>query len=89
MTRVVQFGSEPLFDGVLSPDDLAYQVREAKASLASLNIPVTVSELAYGYQKDGGAQVLLDAQDSYDVHILPFFSGRASTGACLFSSKIC
>lgn len=48
MTRVVQFGSEPLFDNVLSPADLAEQVIAAKANLSSLDIPVTVSELAYG-----------------------------------------
>ena len=48
VTRVVQFGSEPLFDSVLSPDDLTKQVKLAKANLSSLSIPVTVSELAYG-----------------------------------------
>jgi hypothetical protein len=36
---------EPLFDGVLDPDALAQQVVEAKKKLASLNIPVTVSDM--------------------------------------------
>jgi exo-beta-1,3-glucanase (GH17 family) len=48
VTRVVQFGSEPLFDNVLPHDQLADQVISSKASLSSLGIPVTVSELAYG-----------------------------------------
>lgn len=48
MTRVVQFGSEPLFDDVLPHDQLAEQVESAKAKLSPLGIPVTVSELAYG-----------------------------------------
>jgi len=69
-----------LFDNVLSPDDLAAQVVAAKANLSSLNIPVTVSELAYGYQERGGAQNVLDALDFINIHMLPFFSQQASTG---------
>ena len=80
VTRVVQFGSEPLFDSVLSPDELAAQVLSAKKNLSSLGIPVTVSELAYGYQENGGAQNVLDAIDSINIHMLPFFSSKASTG---------
>jgi len=48
VTRVLQFGSEPLFDNVLPHDQLAQQVIQAKSNLSSLRIPVTVSELAYG-----------------------------------------
>lgn len=48
VTRVLQFGSEPLFDNAISHQDLAEQVIMAKANLSSLLIPVTVSELAYG-----------------------------------------
>jgi exo-beta-1,3-glucanase (GH17 family) len=80
VTRVVQFGSEPLFDHVLSPGALAAQVLSAKKNLSSLDIPVTVSELAYGYQVNGGAQNVLDAIDSINIHMLPFFSSKASTG---------
>lgn len=81
VTRVVQFGSEPLFDQVLSPDELTAQVLSAKKNLSSLDIPVTVSELAYGYQENGGAQNVLDAIDSINIHMLPFFSSKTSTGA--------
>jgi len=42
---------------------------------------VTVSELAYGYQERGGAQDVLNAIDSINIHMLPFFSQNASTGA--------
>jgi exo-beta-1,3-glucanase (GH17 family) len=83
VTRVVQFGSEPLFDGVLPPNDLAAQVLNAKYSLSDLGIPVTVSELAYGYQENGGAQNVLDAIDSINIHMLPFFAQNASTGKSL------
>ena len=79
VTRGVQFGSEPLFDNVLPHDQLAEQVLLAKQNLSSLNIPVTVSELAYGYQERGGAQDVLDAVDFINIHMLPFFSQDAST----------
>ena len=82
VTRGVQFGSEPLFDDVLPHAQLAEQVVSAKANLSSLNIPVTVSELAYGYQERGGAQDVLDAIDYINIHMLPFFSQQASTGEC-------
>ncbi|CAL1707914.1 unnamed protein product [Somion occarium] len=81
VTRGVQFGSEPLFDSVLEPSQLTQQVVAAKANLANLHIPVTVSEMAYGYQKNGGAQNVLDAVDFINIHMLPFFSQQASTGA--------
>lgn len=80
ITRGVQFGSEPLYDNVLPHQELAEQVILAKANLSSLNIPVTVSELAYGYQERGGAQDVLDAIDFINIHMLPFFDQDASTG---------
>ncbi|KAG6889000.1 hypothetical protein C0995_004468 [Termitomyces sp. Mi166 len=98
ITRVVQFGSEPLFDHVLEPGALIAQVDLAKEKLASLRIPVTVSDLAYSFRDvrsnnllqnhlpilsdsklDGGEKVL-QAIDSINAHILPFFSSRASKG---------
>lgn len=48
VTRVLQFGSEPLFDNVLPHEELTRQVQAAQANLSSLGIPVTVSELAFG-----------------------------------------
>jgi len=46
VTRVVQFGSEPLFDDVLTVNSLASQVKRLKGILAPLGIPVTVSDMA-------------------------------------------
>ena len=81
ITRAVQFGSEPLFDHVLPARDLADQVEAAKRNLSSLGIPVTVSELAYGYQSNEDFQLVLDAIDFVDLHMLPFFSQTATTAA--------
>lgn len=82
VTRGLQFGSEPLFDWVLDPEELTEQVISAKKNLSSVHIPVTVSEMAYGYQEHGGAQDVLDAIDFVDIHMLPFFAQDASTGNC-------
>lgn len=71
--------SEPLFDNVLTPAQLTAQVNNAKQNLTSLSINVTVSELAYGYQERSGAQDVLDAIDSINIHMLPFFDSNAST----------
>ena len=69
VTRLVQFGSGPLLDNVLSHQDLAAQVQQAKSALLDLRIPVTVSKKAYGYQERGGVQDILDAIDLITVHI--------------------
>jgi hypothetical protein len=53
VTRLVQFGSEPLFDSVLAPPVLAAQVAAAMKNLSSLQIQVDISELAYGWQMVG------------------------------------
>lgn len=55
-------------------------MQQAKSALSDLQIPVTVSEMAYGYQERGGAQDVLDAIDLINVHMLPFFSQIATTG---------
>lgn len=84
VTRVVQFGSEPLFDGALDPVSLlAEQVILAKKKLKPLGIPVTVSEMAWGYQSHDNATDVMEAIDMIDAHMLPFFSQNASTGMSL------
>ncbi|KAI5989470.1 glycoside hydrolase superfamily [Pisolithus marmoratus] len=79
VTRGVQFGSEPLFDDVLSRQSLTEQVVLAKKNLSDVRIPVTVSELAYGYQERAALDVLGEI-DFINAHILPFFSTNATTG---------
>ncbi|KAI6030059.1 glycoside hydrolase superfamily [Pisolithus marmoratus] len=80
VTRVVQFGSEPLYDNVLSHQSLTEQVVLAKILLSDVLIPVTVSEMAYGYQ-ERGAQDVLDQIDFINAHMLPFFSTSATIGS--------
>jgi hypothetical protein len=74
VTRLVQMGSEPLFDGVLSAPQLAAQVTAAKKILKTLSIPATVRDMVYGFTKDGGSDAVLGTID----HELPFFSSESS-----------
>lgn len=83
VTRVVQMGTEPLFDDVITPQALTTQVNNAKQNLSDIGINVTVSELAYGYQERAGSQAVLNAIDSINAHMLPFFAGDATTGVFL------
>jgi len=82
VTRVVQMGSEPLFDSVITPAALTTQVLNAKKALSDIGISVTVSDMAYGYQvrNSTGSQGVLDAIDSINAHMLPFFAKDATTG---------
>lgn len=83
VTRGVQFGSEPLFDHVLTAYDLTSQVKSAQNNLAPLGIQVTVSELAYGYQETDNSHLVLDAIDYINIHMLPFFSQKATKGEAI------
>ena len=82
VTRLVQLGSEPLFDSVITPQALTTAVTTAKQNLSDIGVQVTVSEMAYGYQarNSSGSQAVLDAVDALNVHILPFFAKDATTG---------
>ena len=82
VTRIVQMGTEPLFDDVITPQALTTQVNNAKANLSDIGVQVTVSELAYGYQERNasGSQAVLDAIDVINAHMLPFFAGDATRG---------
>ncbi|KAJ8507377.1 hypothetical protein ONZ45_g10247 [Pleurotus djamor] len=81
VVRAVQFGSEPLYDWVMTATNLANEVNAAKRSLGPLGIRVIVSEMAYGYQIHDDSHAVMDAQDFVAAHMLPYFSEEASTGS--------
>ncbi|KAK4046943.1 hypothetical protein OIV83_005734 [Microbotryomycetes sp. JL201] len=78
--RNVAVGSEPLFDWALSPWDLSQAVYNVRSQLAEFSIPVTVSEMPYGYQIHNNAPEVFKAIDFVSGNILPFFDGSATTG---------
>jgi len=83
VTRVVQFGSEPLFDSVLPAATLASQVTAYKKKLEPYQINVTVSEMVYGFEETSasGRTAVMKAMDTVSVHTLPFFDTKATTGS--------
>ncbi len=46
VTRVIQFGSEPLLDNAMEANALASQIWALKSKIAPLGIAVTISEMA-------------------------------------------
>lgn len=70
-----------MFDSVLPASELAQQVWDAKNTLKSLNIPVTVSDMAWSYQKESGSSAVLEAVDLLDIHTLPYFASDARGGS--------
>ncbi|KAH8919913.1 glycoside hydrolase family 17 protein [Atractiella rhizophila] len=79
--RNIAIGSEPLYDGVLSPDDMAVQIVTVQKKLQKFGMQVTVSEMPYGYQSNGDAPQVFQNIDIVEGNVLPFFSADAKTGA--------
>jgi len=83
VVRSVDVGSEPLFDQVLSPPDLAKQVRNVRSKLSKYGIPVSISEMQYGYVSPDNVDTskeVLDAVDAIHSHELHFFDADAQNG---------
>jgi len=86
VVRAVVVGSEPLFDWVLSPDELAQQIVDVKNKLSDYTrkgldgMQVTLSEMPYGFMAQGNAPSVFRAMDVIQGNILPFFDQRATTG---------
>ncbi|KAG8815616.1 hypothetical protein FRC17_000647 [Serendipita sp. 399] len=78
--RSVDVGSEPLYDWVLPPQELANQIYYVKSLIGQYGIKVSISEMQYGYSVQGDSQMVLDAEDVVHAHQLPFFDWDASTG---------
>ncbi|GAW02267.1 glycoside hydrolase family 17 protein [Lentinula edodes] len=90
VTRVVQFGSEPLYDGVLSPQDLAdqcwtisgFQLQFLIWPIVTKYVPVLCfAEMLtgkYRLKENNGAPEVIQAIDFVDAHMLPYFSQQAS-----------
>ncbi|KAM0746989.1 hypothetical protein T439DRAFT_293419 [Meredithblackwellia eburnea MCA 4105] len=78
--RNIAVGSEPLFDWVMSADDLAVQVNNLRSQLSYYGIQTTISEMPYGFQSQGDAPAVFKAIDLVEGNVLPFFDGSATTG---------
>ncbi|KAI5122649.1 hypothetical protein M0805_007911 [Coniferiporia weirii] len=80
----VALGDEPLYDNDFgSADNLASYIRKMKADFAAVglaDIPVSTSELAYGWQISGNITAMVDAVDFFMINNFPYFAFDAESG---------
>lgn len=79
----VALGDEPLFDNDAgSPSALASYIVQMKSAFTSagLNIPVSISELAFGWQSSGDISSVQEAVDFFMINNFPYFSFDATSG---------
>jgi len=86
----VAYGDEPLYDWAAGdPQTLANAINSMKSAFksAGLNIPVSISEMAYGYQQamSSGAQSVIDAVDMAMINTFPYFAQDAHDGGSTYS----
>lgn len=97
VVRGVVVGSEPMYDNVLSPADLAEQIISVKTQLSpwtsqgDTGMQVTLSEMPYGYSIREDSDDVFQAVDVIHAHSLPFFAWttvNASSSASLVKNDI-
>jgi len=85
----VAYGDEPLYDWAAGdPSDLANAISTMKAQFksAGVNIPVSISEMAYGFQQAmPGAQAVFDVIDMAMINTFPYFAQDAHEGGSSYS----
>ncbi|KAH8114915.1 glycoside hydrolase [Phellopilus nigrolimitatus] len=77
-------GSSPLYDNDFgSANNLAKYVRQMKSTFAAAglsDIPVSISELAYGWQISDNITAAVDAVDFFMINNFPYFAFNAQSG---------
>ncbi|KAJ7223382.1 glycoside hydrolase, partial [Mycena pura] len=79
----VAVGDEPLFDDDAgSPDALAYYINNMRSNFtaAGLDIPISISELAFGWQSSGNITAISDSVDFFMINEFPYFAQNAQAG---------
>jgi len=80
----VALGDEPLFDDDAgSPSALTSYILGMKSAFASAglsDIPVSISDLAFGWQSSGDITPVQNAVDFFMINNFPYFSFDATTG---------
>lgn len=79
----VALGDEPLYDNDFgSPQGMADAINTLKGNFsnAGLDIPVSISDMAYGWQQAGDTSMVADAVDFFMINNFPYFSGNAGEG---------
>lgn len=74
---------QPLFDNDAgSPATLATYIGQMKSKFVSagLDMPVSISDMAYGWQNAGDISSMVSAVDFFMINDFPYFSNDATTG---------
>ncbi|KAL5498324.1 hypothetical protein ACEPAH_2466 [Sanghuangporus vaninii] len=87
----VAMGDEPLYDWDFgSPENLATYIRKMKSDFANAghpDIPVSISDMAYGWQSAGDISNVADAVDFFMINNFPYFAWDAQGGGSETSWK--
>ncbi|THH04711.1 hypothetical protein EW145_g5315 [Phellinidium pouzarii] len=87
----VALGDEPLYDNDFgSPGNLAKYIRQMKEAFANAglsDVPVSISDMAYGWQSSKGISSVVDAVDFFMINNFPYFSSDAESGGSSTSWK--
>ncbi|EGG12669.1 uncharacterized protein MELLADRAFT_32383 [Melampsora larici-populina 98AG31] len=84
--RAVTLGSEPLYDGVLDVKELSDELKKLASELEPYWIPVTISEMTYGFQINDNAPSIFEAMDLVSLNVLPVFDSHATTSNLAWNS---
>jgi len=78
----VALGDEPVYDNDFgSVGNLISHINSIKSALSSHGIPVSISDMAFGWQQAGGqVSQLAAAVDVFMVNNFPYFAGGAGNG---------
>ncbi|KAH8114901.1 glycoside hydrolase [Phellopilus nigrolimitatus] len=80
----VALGDEPLYDNDFgSPGNLATYIYQMKSNFAKAglsDIPISISDMAYGWQSAGDISAAIDAVDFFMINNFPYFSWDAQGG---------
>jgi len=79
----VALGDEPLYDWDFGdPPTLASWIKQLRSTFSShgLTIPLSISDLAYGWQQAGDTSSVQSAVDFYMINNFPYFAQNAQFG---------
>lgn len=82
LTNTHAIGDEPLYDNDAgSADALAKYITQMKQEFTSagLDIPVSISDMAYGWKQAGDVSSMVEAVDFFMINNFPYFGGNAKT----------
>ncbi|KAG0149243.1 hypothetical protein CROQUDRAFT_40079 [Cronartium quercuum f. sp. fusiforme G11] len=77
--KAVTLGSEPLYDGVIDVEALTQELKALKFKLAPYEIPLTISEMTYGFQINNDAPSIFELIQIVSLNVLPVFDTDATT----------